>query len=167
MTKASFSCGYSFCKKVLDYKLDALVLLGGFGIVKEPFLSTCRNGILSYHHGDMRKYRGQPPCFWELYNGEKNIGVTVQKLSERLDAGLPILERNIKIRDNDNLTSLRKRVFDLSENMMLEALLKVNSNKFKSKELNELGPVYTLPNLRQWFILKSKLIYRKLSSNNR
>lgn len=37
--------------------------------------------MLSYHHGDMRRYRGQPPGFWELYNGEREIGVTVQRLA--------------------------------------------------------------------------------------
>ena len=53
---------------------DVLLRIGGFGIVKEPLLSLCRAGVLSYHHGDMRRYRGQPPAFWELYHGERSIG---------------------------------------------------------------------------------------------
>jgi methionyl-tRNA formyltransferase len=71
---------------------DLLLLIGGFGIIKAPLLDLAPQGVLSYHHGDMREYRGQPPAFWELYNGEKPNRVTVQRLSPGIDCGQPIVE---------------------------------------------------------------------------
>ena len=73
----------------------------GFGIIREPILSLAPSGVLSYHHGDMRKYRGQPPAFWELYHGEMEMGITVQVLSAGLDSGAIIVEKKIPIRPND------------------------------------------------------------------
>ena len=37
-----------------------------------------------------------PPAFWELYNGEKEMGLTVQKLSVNLDSGSPLVEKKCK-----------------------------------------------------------------------
>ena len=129
---------------------DALVLLGGFGIVKAPMLEVAPGGVLSYHHGDMRRYRGQPPGFWELYNGEPRVGVTVQRLHEELDAGEPVLERSYEIRPGETPAALRRRLLDGSADMMLGAVRRVQAGEDPGQRLDQLGDLYTLPNLRQW-----------------
>lgn len=141
--------------------LDVMILLGGYGIVKEPLLSLVPRGILSYHHGDMRKYRGQPVGFWELYNGESKMGVTVQRLSAGLDKGQPIVERDVVIHPDDTVDSLRGRAMDLSVDMMREALRRVASPDFVPKSITKWGKVYTLPNLRQYLQLKIRLLRRR------
>lgn len=59
----------------------------GFGILKGDVLSAGRLGIWSYHHADNRANRGLPPGFWEIYNREPVIGLTLQMLCEELDGG--------------------------------------------------------------------------------
>lgn len=140
--------------------LDLLVLVGGFGIIKKPLLDVTPVGVLSYHHGDMRKYRGMPPALWELYNNEKEMGVTVQLLSTGIDNGIPIVEKKLAIRKKDTLKKLQKRALDESVYMLYSALVKVSSKDFKPEKLDRLGNVYTLPNLRQWVILNLKLLWR-------
>lgn len=46
--------------RVRELSPDVLVLIGGFGIVRQPLLELAPHGVLAYHHGDMRRYRGQP-----------------------------------------------------------------------------------------------------------
>ena len=140
---------------------EALVMLGGFGIVKEPLLSLVPKGILSYHHGDMRKYRGQPVGFWELYHGEKEMGVTVQRLAAGLDRGTPIVEMAVPIEKGDSVATLRSRALDSSTGMMHEALRLVQQPDFKPAVINHYGPVFTIPNLRQYLTLQIKLLLRK------
>ena len=149
-------------KQLQGLRIDTMVMLGGFGIVKEPLLSLAPNGILSYHHGDMRKYRGQPVGFWELYHNEKEMGVTVQRLAAGIDKGTPIVEKTIPINKKDTVATLRERAMRDSIPMMHEALLKIQSPEFSSAEIHEYGPIYTLPNLRQYILLQLKLIFRKL-----
>lgn len=139
---------------------EALVMLGGFGIVKEPLLSLAPKGILSYHHGDMRKYRGQPVGFWELYNNETEMGVTVQRLSAGIDKGIPIVEKTIPIENIDNVTSLRERALHESTPMMHEALQKIQNPDFSPSIVEKYGPIYTIPNLRQYLLLKLKCLFR-------
>ena len=147
---------------VADFNLDILILAGGFGIIKEPLFKVTRIGILSYHHGDMRKYRGMPPAFWELYNNEDEMGITVQILSLGLDRGIPIEEKKIKIQKNDSLKALQNRAFDQSVDMLYNALKKVSDTNFETLKIDKFGKVYTLPNLRQWLTLHFKVMYRKV-----
>lgn len=140
---------------------ETMVMLGGFGIVKEPLLSLAPNGILSYHHGDMRKYRGQPIGFWELYHNETEMGVTVQRLATGIDKGTPIVEKSIQIEKDDNVTTLRERAMGESTHMMHEALNIIQEPTFVPATIDKYGPIYTIPNLRQYLLLKLKLLFRR------
>lgn len=148
-------------RQLQAFQPEAIVMLGGFGIVREPLLSLAPAGILSYHHGDMRKYRGQPVGFWELYNCEKEMGVTVQRLAAGIDRGTPIVEKSIPIRNDDNVASLRDRALEESTNMMHQALAAIQQPTFRPAVIDCYGPIYTIPNLRQYIALQIKLLTRK------
>ncbi len=148
--------------KIKAYNLDILFLLGGYGIVKKPLLEVTPLGVLSYHHGNMRNYRGMPPALWELYNNEKEMGVTVQILTPGLDRGTPITEKNIEIKKGDNLKRLETRAYDQSAGMLHTAIKKISDKNFEAEKIESFGKVYTLPNLRQWIMLNLKIAWRKL-----
>lgn len=144
------------------YHVDVMALVGGFGIIREPLLSLAPKGILSYHHGDMRYFRGMPPGFWELYHGVREMGMTVQRLAPGLDCGCPVVERWIPIGPADSERSLRQRAMDASADMMAQALVRLAESGFDPQPLQAYGPVYTLPNLRQWLTLQIRLLVRRL-----
>jgi len=154
-------------QKIKEANLDILILCGGLGIIKNTIIELPRNGILSYHHGDMSRYRGMPPAFWELYNNEEYMGVTVQQISAKLDKGKPIIEKSIKISKKDTLKSLHEKAFKQSEDMLYSALLKFKDSSFEPSELHKYGKVYTLPNLSQFLKLKVLLLFRKLFNSKR
>jgi folate-dependent phosphoribosylglycinamide formyltransferase PurN len=143
---------------IREKKFDILLLTGGYGILREPLLSVARHGILSYHHGDMRKYRGQPPAFWELYNGEKEMGVTVQILTAGLDCGIPVVEKTITINRGDTLKKLTEKAYSESIPMMYEALLKIEGGIQLPGKIENPGKIYTIPNLRQWMTMRCRML---------
>ncbi len=71
---------------VQSHNLD-LILRFSFGILKGDVLESAKYGIWSFHHGDERVYRGQPPGFWELVDGQPTVGTILQRITERLDGG--------------------------------------------------------------------------------
>ena len=146
------------------YFLDVLILLGGFGIIRKPLIHNCPNGVLSYHFGNIRKYRGGPPTFWELFNGRSDMGLTVQKLTERLDCGIPIVEKTIEINISDTLKSLRNRAYEASQDMMYKALQNISNKKFKPETIQHYGKIYTLPNFEQWLRLNYRIVKRRVIS---
>ena len=50
-------------KKIKERNLDLIIRLES-GILKGEIIKSSRKGIISFHHGDNKFYRGLPPGFW-------------------------------------------------------------------------------------------------------
>jgi hypothetical protein len=72
---------------ISKYDLDFILRLA-FGIIKGRILEVPRYGVWSFHHDDLDEYRGGPPCFWEICHCDPVTGAVLQRLTERLDAGV-------------------------------------------------------------------------------
>lgn len=76
-------------ERLRSHDLDVLLRFG-FGILRGEVLEVARSGIWSFHHDDERVIRGGPPSFWEVADGHPTTGVLLQRLTKRLDAGVPL-----------------------------------------------------------------------------
>jgi folate-dependent phosphoribosylglycinamide formyltransferase PurN len=154
----------NFVKLIKSNNIDLLINISGFGrMIKKSILDIPKIGTLSFHHGDLTKYRGQPAGFWELYHGEKSMSITVQLLSEKLDAGIPIVVKAINIKDDDTLISLKQKLYQESYGLLTYAINElINNNSSSKKKVNNLGKVYTIPNLKQWVKFQFIILKRKI-----
>ena len=71
---------------IREARLDVLLRFG-FRIVRGDILDVARYGIWSFHHDDNLEYRGGPPLFWEVYEGNPVSGTILQVLTSSLDGG--------------------------------------------------------------------------------
>ena len=71
-----------------------LAVIDGTYILKESVFSLPRLGAINLHCGRLPEYRGAPPAFWELYNGEREVGVTVHWVTAGVDEG-PIIRQEL------------------------------------------------------------------------
>ncbi|QHS55838.1 hypothetical protein GWR56_09950 [Mucilaginibacter sp. 14171R-50] len=62
--------------------------------VKE--LSGVPKGMFNIHFGRLPHYRGPSPVFWQLKNGEAQLGLAIHQLTDKLDSGAVVWEQNIK-----------------------------------------------------------------------
>jgi len=115
----------------------------GFGFLVGPILSELQYGVLSYHHGDLREYRGQPMGFWEFIHGENKVGITVQQLSNKLDAGKIVTIKSIPINDLYTWEAIKHRLLIESEDMLADAIQSIQNNEVV--EPDKIGKLYTLP----------------------
>ena len=68
-----------------------MILIASFvvsGILKGEILKLTKFGVISFHHGDNRFYRGGPSGFWEVFNNELSSGFIIQRLNDELDGGM-------------------------------------------------------------------------------
>jgi|AntDeeMetagen681_2_1112603.scaffolds.fasta_scaffold05861_3 hypothetical protein len=123
----------------------ALFFTGGF--LMGPILTAPTHGVLGFHHGDIRKYRGQPAGFWEFVNNEPEGGVTLQRYTETLDGGAIIDLKPVPIADADTWREVRKRLYEASKDMFLIGVARLQDDSFYPYVLPEeqLGEMYTLP----------------------
>ena len=119
----------------------------GFGFLVGDALTAPQMGVLSFHHGDLREYRGQPMGFWEYVHGRETAGVTVQRINETLDGGEIVADRRVDIGDAPTWGAVRCRLYDASEEMLATAVRKLTADDFEPETLaeDELGDLYRLP----------------------
>ena len=62
-------------------------MVAGTYVLQESVFSIPRLGSINLHSGKAPEYRGAAPGFWELYNGEREVGITIHRVAAALDAG--------------------------------------------------------------------------------
>jgi len=72
------------------------ILRFGFNILQGEILSVAPYGVWSFHHDDPEIIRGGPPAFWEFMRGDLTTGLVLQKLNEKLDAGIILRRGKLK-----------------------------------------------------------------------
>ncbi|MEI7724228.1 MAG: hypothetical protein WCK09_03940 [Bacteroidota bacterium] len=80
---------------IREYKLD-FILRFGFNIIRGDILTAARFGVWSFHHDDEMRYRGGPPGFWEIYQGNPVSGAMMQRLTDKLDGGVILKKGYLK-----------------------------------------------------------------------
>lgn len=63
-------------------------------IYKRELLDAPKICCLNKHSSLLPKYRGLFPVFWAYLNGD-DIGITIHKMNERIDAGEIVLQKNM------------------------------------------------------------------------
>ena len=66
---------------IKGHSLDFLLHLGS-GTLRGSVLEAARLGAWSFHFGDPLLFRGQPPGFWELVDGQPAVGAALLRLNE-------------------------------------------------------------------------------------
>jgi len=67
-------------------------VIAGTYILKPSVFAAPRLGCVNLHTGKVPAYRGAAPVFWELLNGEKEVGITIHRVEAAVDAGEIVLQ---------------------------------------------------------------------------
>jgi methionyl-tRNA formyltransferase len=74
------------------------------------------------HPSLLPKYRGPAPVFWQLDNRERNTGITLHEVSERLDAGRIVAQKSLPIPGSKSTAALEEWVAECGVDLFLETL---------------------------------------------
>jgi hypothetical protein len=132
---------------IAEHDLD-FILRFGFNIIRGEILRVPRYGIWSFHHDDEMKYRGVPPCFWEIYNRDPVTGALIQALSDRLDGGLILKKAFFRTMDYSWAENI-DRIFFESANWPAELCTKISQGYFALSDARPSvtnAPINKVPN---------------------
>lgn len=132
-----------------------LGILYGTNIIKERVFSIPRLGSINLHQGLAPYYRGGPAVFWELFNGENEVGITVHFVAAKVDTGDIILQKTVPL-DYDFsrygldyesfLRDFRASLIEPSMRMVADAVNLISEGKERRiKQDTSLGKRYRLP----------------------
>ena len=93
----------------------------------QNFIKKFKGKIVNIHPSLLPKYKGLNTYQRALKNKEKFAGCTVHYVTNELDSGKIILQKKVKIKKNDTVNSLKKKVLKKEHQLYPAAIRKIIS----------------------------------------
>jgi len=122
---------YNYLKE-LDADIAIVVAYGK--IIPKEYLSLVKKGFINIHASLLPKWRGAAPIQRSIMNLEKETGVSIMKIGEKLDTGPVCNSYKIKIMDNDNAEIISEKLSAIAAEKILNNIDDILENKTKFRE---------------------------------
>ncbi len=114
-----------------------LVIVVAFGkIIPKKFLNIPKFGFINVHASLLPKWRGAAPIQRSIMNLDKETGVSIMKIVEKLDAGPVIHQDKISLNENIDTLILSKLLSQLGAKSLINAIEKIEKNEANFVEQN-------------------------------
>ena len=118
-----------FINEVRDLDADLLAVIAFGRIFKKDFLQIFPLGGINLHPSMLPKYRGPSPLSEAIKNGDREIGITVQKLALKMDSGDILLQPSLDLDGTETTGSLTEKVSQVGAPLMVQAVEILESHK--------------------------------------
>ena len=127
-------------KEEYDYlkELDAdIAIVVAYGqIIPKEYLSLVKKGFINIHASLLPKWRGAAPIQRSIMNLEKETGVSIMKIREKLDTGPVCNSYKTEIMSEDNSETIAEKLSALAAEKILGNIDKILEDKIEFKEQN-------------------------------
>ncbi len=97
-------------KELKERRIDLLCLAGFMKILTKNFLRKFSGKIINIHPSLLPKYKGLNTFKRAIEKNETETGCTVHWVNEKLDGGIIILKKRVKINKSEDIEQLVNRV---------------------------------------------------------
>jgi len=101
---------------------DLLVVAAYGQILSNDVLASAAQGGINVHASLLPKYRGAAPINWAIYHGEKQSGVTIIRMSVRLDAGDMLAQEAVYVPSDETAGELELRLAPLGAKLAMDVI---------------------------------------------
>ena len=120
-----------------------LVIVVAYGqLISKNYLSLSKHGFINIHASLLPKWRGAAPIQRSIMNLDKETGVSIMKIVEKLDAGPVMMQEKINITSEMNAEDLSNKLSDLSSKLILECIDEIEGGKAKFMDQDEQKATY-------------------------
>jgi methionyl-tRNA formyltransferase len=102
----------SYAESVLDLTYDYLFSIANVRVVPEAVIQHARKGAINFHDGPLPQYAGLNTPAWAIINQEPVHGVTWHLMTEGIDAGDILIEKEVPIADDETALTLNTKCFE-------------------------------------------------------
>lgn len=135
-----------FLQRLRQIEPDVLVSVSCPQIFKLPLIQLPPRGILNIHGAILPHYRGVMPSFWMLANGEKQAGVSIYFVNEKIDAGELCAQEVFDVLPGESLDGFLRRSKGIAARMLLDVLGRMQREDLARRPLDlAAGSYYSWP----------------------
>ncbi|MDG2266015.1 MAG: methionyl-tRNA formyltransferase, partial [Candidatus Marinimicrobia bacterium] len=111
----------AFENKLRKYESDLFIVVA-YRVLPKNLLIIPKLGSINLHGSLLPEYRGAAPIQWSLINGDKQTGLSTFLIEPKVDTGAIIRQKIIKILENDNYGTLKKRMSIEGSTLLLDTV---------------------------------------------
>ena len=130
---------YDFFKE-LDADIAIVVAYGQ--IIPKEYLSLVKKGFINIHASLLPKWRGAAPIQRSIMNLEKETGISIMRIGEKLDTGPICNFYKINIMTDDNWETIAEKLSALAAEKILDNIDEILEDKIEFKEQNHNEATY-------------------------
>ncbi|MDA9062701.1 methionyl-tRNA formyltransferase [Candidatus Pelagibacter sp.] len=124
---------YNYLKEL---EADIAIVVAYGQIIPKEYLSLVKKGFINIHASLLPKWRGAAPIQRSIMSLEKETGISIMKIGERLDTG-PICDSyKIEIMADDNSETIAAKLSALAAEKILDNIDQILEDKIEFKEQN-------------------------------
>ncbi len=111
-------------------------------IIPKKIINAPKFGSINVHGSILPKYRGASPIQSALINGEKETGVTIMLMDEKMDNGPILTQKSLPIDEYDNYAALSGKMAVMGSELLTDTVQKYVAGYINSKP-QEGEPTFT------------------------
>ena len=119
---------YEFIKKI---NADLAIVVAYGQIIPKEYLDLTKKGFIIIHGSLLPKWRGAAPIQRAIMNLDNEIGISIMKINEKLDAGPVSNTYKIKLNQNENTNEVSNKLSLLAADKILNNINDILENKAK------------------------------------
>ena len=122
---------YNYLK---DLDADIAIVVAYGQIIPKEYLSLVKKGFINIHASLLPKWRGAAPIQRSIMNLEKETGISIMRIEEKLDTGPVCNSYKIEMKADDNTETISEKLSVLAAEKILDNIDEILENKKNFKE---------------------------------
>ena len=121
---------------------DIVVVVAYGQVIPKEFLILSKHGFINIHASLLPKWRGAAPIQRSIMNLDKVTGISVMKITEKLDAGPTMYKKEIKLNNEMNAEDISNRLSKIGSEIVSDCLELIELGKAKYIDQNHSQATY-------------------------
>lgn len=123
-----------------------LIIVVAFGqLIPKEILAIPARGSINVHPSLLPKYRGASPVQSAILNGDKNTGITIMLMDEKMDHGPILAQKELALSGDETNESLHQTMAKIGSKLLLETAKSFLEESIQPQEQNHDLAVFCRP----------------------
>ena len=121
---------------------DLIIVMAYGKILPKDILELPKHGCINIHVSILPRWRGAAPIEHSLINGDKETGISIIKLIEKLDSGPIIVQKKLIIPENCNKLQLTDNLNKIGTKLLVNTIPLILNDEISLKIQDEKNATY-------------------------
>ncbi|MFS0787081.1 methionyl-tRNA formyltransferase [Shouchella sp. 1P09AA] len=135
-------------EEIVSLNPDIIVTAAYGQIVPRALLDAPKYGCINVHASLLPKYRGGAPIHQAIIDGEKETGISIMYMEEKLDAGDVLAQQATPIEADDDVGTMHHKLSIIGADLLMTTIKEIRSGQAKAVP-QENDQVTFAPNIRR------------------